>query len=622
MQVSICEHYIGDTMNIFDILTLFGGLAMFLYGMRLMGDGLKEGSSGALKRALEGVTNNQFKAFLLGVMVTAIIQSSTATIVITSGLVAAGLLTLKQSLGIIIGANVGTTVTGQIIRLIGLDDSSTSWLSIFKPSTLAPVALIIGIVLIMGFSSVKGSKTIGSIAIGFGILFSGLLNMTNAVDSLGETGIFDAMFSKLGNNPFLGYVIGASVAFLLQSSSASIGILQAFSASGQLSWSAVYAVIVGIYLGDCVTTAIVCSIGAKAEQKRVGAVNIIFNLAKSLIVLVVVGILKKMGLLDWLWNAVATPGNIANTNTIFNLACAVALFGLLPLFQRISLKIIKDDPQDEFKYNDKVEALSSAFFSTPALARGSCYAGLLTMFIASKENLKKALVIVKNYDEKIYNEIAAEEDNIDKLTDSISRYLVELSSHLTAAEHVTILNQYYKLVVEFERLGDHAKNIADIARDTTEKEATFTDIAKKELDVIEELIFRVIENAEQAFKKRDVEAAYAIEPLEEVVDDMVAALRDNHTERLSKGLCNVISGTEFMDMLGDIERISDICSNIGLATVTRVNPELAENPHDYSTYLHSGEDTAFNERYEAAHKEYFDKLFAIDSDIQDIRVPD
>ena len=223
-------------MSIFDILTLFGGLAMFLYGMRLMGDGLKESSSGALKKAMESVTNNPVKAFLLGLGVTAIIQSSTATIVITSGLVAAGLLTLHQSLGIIIGANVGTTVTGQIIRLLDLDSSGgTSWLQIFKPSSLAPIALIIGIIVIMG-GRFRNSRQIGNIAIGFGILFSGLLNMTSAVTVLTESGAVESLFTGLGNNPILGYVTGAGVAFVLQSSSATIGILQAFSASGRLTF--------------------------------------------------------------------------------------------------------------------------------------------------------------------------------------------------------------------------------------------------------------------------------------------------------------------------------------------------------------------------------------------------
>lgn len=594
-------------MSIFDVLTLFGGLAMFLYGMRLMGASLKEGSSGALKKALEGVTNNTFKAFLLGFLVTAVIQSSTATIVITSGLVAAGILSLKQSLGIIIGANVGTTVTGQIIRLIGMNDSSDSWLNIFKPSTLAPVALIIGIVLIMGFKFNR-AKTIGNIAIGFGILFSGLLNMTSAVDTLTESGVFEGLFSKLGSNPFIGYLIGATVAFILQSSSATIGILQAFSASGGLAFNAIYAVVVGVYLGDCVTTAIVCSIGAKAEQKRVGIVNILFNLGKSVLVLGVVAILRWMGVLDGIWNTIATPGSIANTNTIFNLACALLLFPLMSIFEKMSKKIVKDDPVHEFKYQDKVEALSTAFFSTPALALRSCYDALLTMFYASRDNITRGLDMLTKYDAKTYEVVRQEEDNIDQLADRVSQYLVQLASHLTVDEHVEILNHYYKIVNEFERLGDHAKNIADTAAELHERQTPFSAIALAELDVVEDLINSILDFTEEAFKKRDADAAYKIEPLEEVVDDLVVVLRDNHMSRLANGKCNVVAGTDFMDLLGDIERISDICSNVGLATVTRVKPELGNKTHDYTYLLHSGNDAEFNREYEAAHKKYFDKI--------------
>ena len=245
-------------MDFFDILSLLGGLAMFLYGMRLMGDSLKENSSGALKNVMEKVTDNALKAFILGIAVTALIQSSTATIVITSGLVGAGILTVRQSMGIIVGANVGTTVTGQIIRLLDLNaPGQNSVLRFFQPSTLAPVALIVGILLIMT-GIFRNSKSIGNIAVGFGILFSGLLNMTSAVNALQRSGIVEQLFSGLGDNPFLGYLTGAGVAFILQSSSAAVGILQAFSASGLLTFKAIYPVIVGIYLGDCVTTAFFC----------------------------------------------------------------------------------------------------------------------------------------------------------------------------------------------------------------------------------------------------------------------------------------------------------------------------------------------------------------------------
>ena len=598
-------------MSIFNIITLLGGLAMFLYGMRLMGDSLKESSSGTLKLAMEKITGNPVKAFLLGLAVTALIQSSTATIVITSGLVAAGVLTLHQSLGIIIGANVGTTVTGQIIRLLDIDGSGAAWLRFLQPSTLAPVALILGIILIM-FVNFKNSKSIGSIAMGFGILFSGLLNMTGSVNVLADSGVFDSLFANLGDNPLLGYLTGAGVAFVLQSSSATIGILQAFSLSGLLSFKAIYAVIVGIYLGDCVTTAIVCSIGAKAEAKRVGIVNILFNLSETVVVLAVVTVLHKLGLLDRLWDMTVHSGDIANTNTIFNLGCAVVLFPMINVYDRLSHKIVRDEPVEANPYAEKLEALSPTFFPTPALALNSCYDVLSAMYLAATNNIESAFSLLDSFDEKTAAWVRREEDNIDLLTDRLSNYLVQLSPHIKLENQVRILDQYYKLVTEFERLGDHAMNITEVAEGMHEKGLAFSASARSELEAMHELIERILCYAERAFGKRDVEAANHIEPLEEVVDDLVSALKESHVERLREGICNVDAGAFFLNLLGDIERISDICSNIGIATVTRVHPELADRAHEYSSALHHGDNDRFNEEYQAAHAEFFDRLKALE----------
>ena len=496
-------------MDFFNILTLFGGLAMFLYGMRLMGDGLKESSSGTLKVAMENVTNNPIKAFLLGLAVTAIIQSSTATIVITSGLVGAGIITLRQSLGIIIGANVGTTVTGQIIRLLDLDGAA-GWLQIFKPSSLAPIALIIGIIMIMGMK-VKNSKTIGNICIGFGILFSGLLNMTQAVSTLQSSGAFDSLFRNLGTNPFIGYLTGATVAFILQSSSATIGILQAFSMSGLLTFNAVYAVIVGVYLGDCVTTAIVCSIGAVPDAKRVGIVNILYNLSKSALVLIAVAILHRLGVLDGIWTSVVNPGSIANTNTIFNLVCAVALLPLIGAFEKAAYRIVKPEPVSENKYKDKLEALNPVFFSTPALALRSCYDLLTTMLEIASRNISASFELLGSYSEERFAALDEEENNLDLRTDSLSKYLAALSGNLQAEEHIQILNEYYKTVNEFERLGDHAMNIAETGRDLYEKNMSFSDTALHELDVLHDLINRILSRTDQAFRRRDPNAAREVE---------------------------------------------------------------------------------------------------------------
>ena len=596
-------------MSIFDFLTLFGGLAMFLYGMRLMGDGLKESSSGTLKKAMESVTNNQFKAFLLGLGITAIIQSSTATIVITSGLVGAGLLTLHQSIGIIIGANVGTTVTGQIIRLLDLDTGggATSWLQLFKPSSLAPIALIIGIIIIMG-GRLKSSRQIGNIAIGFGILFSGLMNMTAAVNVLTESGMVEGLFTGLGNNPVLGYLTGAAVAFVLQSSSATIGILQAFSASGMMTFKAVYPVIVGVYLGDSVTTGIVCFIGASAEQKRVGIVNILFNIGKMALILIGVAILHQLGFLDGIWDKIVNSGIIANTNTVFNLAASILLFPVVGLFERTGVRLVPDDKEKPNKYQDKLDALNPMFFDTPALALRSCYDILLTLCRSSRDNIEKSFGLLEDYDEKVYEEIVEEEANLDLLTDRVSRYIVEYLPHIRDAQNAAILDQYYKVVTDFERLGDHAVNIADNAGSMHRLQKKFTKTAISELEILEDLLREILDNVDLAFGKRDVDAAFRIEPLQQVATDMVSKLKRHHLDRMSKGECDIFTDANFENLMSDMQRIADVSTNIGEATLVRVNPELAENEHDYFAALRSGQNKEYNEQFDSAYEKYKDRF--------------
>lgn len=580
---------------------------MFLYGMRLMGDGLKAGSSGTLKKAMEKATNTPIKAFVLGVLMTAVIQSSTATIVITSGLVGAGIISLRQSLGVVIGANVGTTVTGQIIRLLDLNSSGTSVLQFFNPSTLAPLALIVGIVIIMGVKF-KDSENIGKIVIGFGILFSGLLNMTDAVSTLTESGIVERLFSGLGNNPFLAYAVGAGVAFVLQSSSATIGILQAFSTSGQLTFSAIYAVLVGIYLGDCVTTAIVCNIGAKPDAKRVGMVNILFNLCKSVLILAVVTVIHKLGLLDGIWNRTIYSGGIANTNTVFNLACAVLLLPLVGMFEKFSYRIVREEPVSAGKYDEMLGALNPVFIDTPALAFGRCYELLLEMCRLARKNINLAFGLFIGYDDKIMKQIEEDEDYIDIMADRISNYLVQISAKITLPYHVEIMNYYFSAITEFERLGDHAINIAEIAEEMKENDSAFSEEVLSELAVLRELLDRILDYTAEAFRKQNLTAAHHIEPLEEVVDDIVNKLKDNHLGRLRSRECDVFNGTEFFNLLSEAERISDVCSNVGVATVARANPEIEHQVHDYVSMLHSGRDEEFNRNYKEARELYFELL--------------
>ncbi len=591
-------------MDIFHVISLLGGLAMFLYGMRLMGDSLKENSSGTLKRVMGKVTDNAFKAFLLGVAVTALIQSSTATIVITAGLVSAGILTLRQSLGILVGANLGTTVTGQIIRLLDIDASGTSFLRFLQPSTLAPIALIIGIILIMG-SFFKNARSVGNIAIGFGILFSGLLNMTGAVNSLTESGVFERLFASLGDNPLLGYLTGAAVAFVLQSSSAAVGILQAFSATGMLAFKSIYAVIVGIYLGDCVTTAIVCWIGTKADARRVGIVNILYNLGKSVLVLAAITVVHSLGLLDGLWDRTANSGMIANTNSIFNLACALLLLPTLRFLERLSYKLVRDVPVKESKFKSVTDALNPVFYDTPALAFQSCYNLLLSVFAASRTNIEKSFRLLNKYDPALHREILADEDEIDRLSDRVNNYMVGFLPHLQNQSHVAMVDQYYRVTSEFERLGDHGVNIAEHAATLHKNNTVLSAAALSELAVVESAIMNILDESEHTFHRRDEEAARRIEPLVQVIKELTAVLKKNHLKRMSTGECNVYANATYTDLLIEFQRIGDVCSNVGIATIIRLHPDLADHEHVYFDRLHAGGDETFDAAYERAHQRYF-----------------
>ena len=594
-------------MSVFHIISLFGGLALFLYGMRLMGDGLKKGSSTALKNALEKVTNNPFMGFLMGLLVTAVIQSSTATIVLTSGLVGAGILTLHQSLGIILGANVGTTVTGQIIRLLDISAGETSWLNVFKPSTLAPLACIIGIILIMAVKSGKSGVS-GSIAMGFGILFTGLLNMTAAVAPLSESPAFAQLFMNLADKPLLGFLAGAAVAFAIQSSSATIGILQALSITGQLSLSSVYSIIIGIYLGDCVTTAIVCSIGAKADAKRTGMVHILFNLSEAVLVSVGVNLLHSMGLLNGIWSAPITSGGIANTHTLFNLACALLLLPVCGLFEKLSYMIVKDDKQIGANVSHELEMLNEKLYASPSLAFASVQTAITTMARLASDGVCNALGAFYNYDQKVIELVNGNEEQLDHLTDVVDRYLIAFSPYLNTSADNDRLNYFIQCFPEFERIGDLAVNLTEDAAELHENRRAFSPTAQHELKVIEAAIREILEYALWSFSEMDSAAARKIEPVEEVIDDMVATLRANHIRRLRDGTCETYTGLTFLDMLVNLERIADQCSNIGIYVISQQPQFHNMNHHDYTKSLHHGNDAFFNEMYQERRSYYYNLL--------------
>ncbi len=598
-------------MTIFNAISLFGGLSLFLYGMRLMGDGLKKGSSAALKAALEKVTNNPIMGFLLGLVVTAVIQSSTATIVLTSGLVGSGLLTLRQSIGIVLGANVGTTVTAQIIRLLDVNAGPTSWVNFFKPATLAPLAAILGILLLM---AVKGrrSETGGNIAMGFAILFTGLINMSAAVSPLGESPLFTQILEQFSRIPVLGFLAGTAVAFLIQSSSATIGILQAMATTGALTFSSIYAIIIGVNIGDCVTTAIVCSIGSKADAKRTGVIHILFNIAGSLIIIFALMAGHSMGVLDWLWDKVMFSGDIANVHTLFRLVSAVLLLPATRGFERLSYLIVKDDKTAGENVDRELKLLNVKFFASPSLALSSINTAITTMGRLAREDVTKAMGTLLTFEQNTVDLVNENEDHIDQLADAVDHYMVGLSPHLGSLRADSdLLNFYIQCFSEFERIGDHAVNLTENAAELHDHKRTFSPFAQQEILILTEALQEILTYAYGGFKKVDYEAARRVEPVEEVIDELVATLRNNHIKRLREGKCSTYAGLTFLDMLVNVERIADQCSNLGMYILAQQPGNSGLNHHEYTRYLHQGNDTFFNEMFRERYDYYFGLLAQI-----------
>ncbi|MBQ8563801.1 MAG: Na/Pi cotransporter family protein, partial [Firmicutes bacterium] len=415
-------------MDIFSVITLLGGLAMFLYGMEIMGDGLKNASGSALKNVLGKATQNVVLGVITGMLVTAVIQSSTATIVLTVGLISAGILSLKQATSIIMGANIGTTVTAQIIRLMDIDSGGSFVLELFKPSTLAPAAMIAGIILIMFVKSSK-SNTIGEIAMGFGILFSGLMNMTAAVEPLSESQEFMNLMIRFGDQPLLALLVGLVMTVIVQSSSAMVGMIQALSVTGAMTFNLVYPMIMGINLGTCVTTAMVCSIGSSKDAKRTGIVHIVFNVIGTLLFMVVMTVIKSAGGFPNLWESVSDSGMIANFQTLFNLMTAIVLIPFAGLLVKLSLTIVKPDPRDE---EDRADLMipDEKLFQVPAMALAEANKAIAHMGEVAMKNLKRSCVLLTRWEADRAEVINENEDHLDEFTDKMDNYLVNLSRYV------------------------------------------------------------------------------------------------------------------------------------------------------------------------------------------------
>lgn len=594
------------------IIQLLGGLAMFLYGIEVMGDGLKNSSGATLKRVLEKVTGNVVMGVLTGAMVTAVIQSSTATIVLTVALIGAGVLNLKQAVSIVMGANIGTTVTAQIIRLSDIEAGGNWFLWFFDTDTLAPIALVIGIVLLMFIKS-KKAKPIGDIAIGFGVLFVGLSLMTDGVKPLIGSSAFEA-FLQFFTNPLLGILFGLVLTVIVQSSSATVGMLQtvasATAAAGgaTITFAMAYPIIMGINLGTCVTTAMVCSIGSSKDAQRTGVVHIVFNTIGTLLFLSVMSVLQHYEVFGAeFWSRTVDSGGIANFQTIFNMVTAIVLIPFTEILVKISTLVVKDEKQKPHPHPELL-TLDEKLYISPSVAVSEATKAVAAMGAIARDNFGRAAKMLRQLDPKTVEQINEDEDCLDQFKDTTDRFLIGLSKAVESESDDRQVDMLLQTVPNFERVGDYATDLVELAERMRQVGCEFSETAKKELALIAEAVNEILTITVEAVGSDDNELAKTIEPLEETIDDMIMILRDRHTKRLKAGACSVDSGLVFMETLVHMERASDQCSSIAVMMLARSNESILQNHYDYLREIHSGSDDSFNAARAARREQYIKPL--------------
>ena len=590
------------------ILQLLGGLAMFLYGIELMGDGLKNSSGEALKRVLEKVTGSVITGVLTGALVTAVIQSSTATIVLTVALIGAGVLNLKQAVSIVMGANIGTTITAQIIRLGSIESDGSFFLWLFDTDTLAPIALVIGIILVM-FIKTKSSKTLGDVLIGFGVLFVGLNLMTDGVRPLIGTDAFTSFVGFL-TNPLFGILFGLILTVIVQSSSATVGMLQTVASvpGSGITFAMAYPVVMGINLGTCVTTAMVCSIGSSKDAKRTGVVHIAFNTIGTVLFLVVMLALQRFEVFgSAFWRNSVDSGGIANFQTVFNLLTAIVLIPFADWLVKLSMVLVKDEKEERDPHPELL-TLDEKLYISPAVAVSETIKAAAAAGNIAKKNLERGCQLLHKYDPVLVAEINKDEDYLDQFTDRADRFLIGLSKAIETEWDDRQLDMLMQTVPSFERIGDYATNLAELSERLQAENASFSDAAKKELSIICAAVIDIATITVDAFAKGDNEAAKRIEPLEETIDDMVMILRDRHTKRLKNGTCSISSGLVFMEALTYLERISDHCSSIAVMMLARNNEAILQNHYEYLREIHTGNDVSYMAEREHRREQYIKPL--------------
>ena len=593
------------------IIQMLGGLAMFLYGIEVMGDGLKNSSGDALKRVLEKVTGNLITGVLTGTLVTAVIQSSTATIVLAVALIGAGVLTLKQAVSIVMGANIGTTITAWITNLAFMEGGGNFFLWLFDTDTLAPIALFLGIVLIM-FVKTKKAKTVGDISMGFGILFIGLMNMTDAVKGFANSPAFMEVLASFSNTPILGILAGLVLTVIVQSSSATVAMLQSLSATGAMDFSGVYPIIMGINIGTCIVTAFYCFVGeSHKDSRRTGLVHVVFNTIGTVAFMIILSIMQRFQVFGAeFWRMEASSTVIAIFQSMFNVFTCVLLLPFTNQLVKLSLLVVKDEPV-KAPAHPELHTLVENLYISPAVAVGEATKAVAAMGRIALVNIGRGCDQLLNYDESLNAIIDEDEECLDQFADRADHFLIGLSKVVEDEAGDRQVDMLMQSVPNFERIGDYATNFVELAQRLESENSAFSDAAKQELKILSDAVKEIIQITVDAFTNDDNQAAKAIEPLEETIDDMVMILRDRHTKRLKAGACSVGSGLVFMETLTYMERASDQCSSIAVMMMARNNEAILHNHYDYLKEVHAGNDAAYVAERDRRREQYIAPLKAI-----------
>ena len=509
---------------------------------------------------------------------------------------------LRQAVSIVLGANIGTTVTAQIIRLMDIESSGPTLLTFFKPDTLAPIALVLGIILLM-FIKKEALKPVGTIAMGFGILFVGLMSMTDAVEPLAESQAFVDALGYFSDMPLLGILTGLVLTVIIQSSSAMVGILQALSVTGVMTFELVYPIVMGINLGTCITTAMVCSIGSSKDAKRTGIVHIVFNTIGTILFMIAMTIIRSAGMFGGLWESVVDSGVIANFQTLFNLITAVVLLPFTGILVNIACAIVKDDVVEENVYPE-MALLDKKLMTVPRVALGEVTQALVMVAKVAKQNLALSLEQLTEYSEERKEEIMITEDRLDLFTDSVDNYLIKLSENIDNETDNRHRNMLMQCARDIERVGDYATNIEEMAEKMYKTEFEFSESARKELSILQDAVQEILRLTVDALEKESDSTARRIEPLEEVIDDMVLLLKDRHTERLCQGSCSIDSGLVFLDVLTYLERTADQCSSIAMLMLGQRNAAIMKNHHLYLEELHASGDQSYVAEHQNRKAQY------------------